>query len=153
MNRSQSGLESHLTKAKAPQRQSYVIGCQYMYFKTQSPGIQLLREIKKNLSVWKLVTSQRKHAGTLQGQSKKAAPRELRSTGFLWHLVLSQVGIWGGVFIFLFSVSSSVAASQGDATRSNAQDFLWRQRLCSLARSALQRKMLSLPVSSAAERG
>ena len=47
MSRSQSTLESHLTKAKAPQRQSYVIGCQYMYFKTQSPGIQTSQGDKK----------------------------------------------------------------------------------------------------------
>lgn len=84
MSRSQSGLGSHLTKAKAPQRESYVIGCQYMYFKTQSPSIQLPREIKRNLSVCKLVTSQRKHTAHArteqEGSVLRAAQHRLSLT-------------------------------------------------------------------------
>ena len=55
---------SYTTESRA------VIGCQYIYFKTQSKHSlqvsQLPREMKKNLSVRKLVTSQTKKAGASQ---------------------------------------------------------------------------------------
>lgn len=39
LSRLEQGLERDLTEWAIPWKQSCVIGCQYMYFKTQSPGI------------------------------------------------------------------------------------------------------------------